>query len=228
MKIAFQTRALYPGELRSLKRIITQTEKSKTYISKSMICPLALLLGIVCACLAVGTAKESFWYFIFGTVAVLGFSTFVFGTIEELKAQGKNKDILRLVNERIEKGTVDTCLINATRMACAQEFEDEGDWYIFELGNDTVLRFWDVDYAYNNKKFPCLHFEIYEENYVKLIHKDIYPLSEKVKPVKMINPKKKWKYMCEKDPFERLAGACECMNIANIGFDELINQIEAL
>ena len=225
----FQTRALYPGELRGLQRLKTQTEKNKAKISTPLNFLWALLLGIVCVCLAARTSKESFWYFIYGTIAVLGFSTFVFGSfIEELKAQDKKKDILQRVNTLIEKGTIDTCRIDASRVAVAREYEDEGDWYIFELGKDKVLRFWDNYFAYNNKKFPCLQFDIYEENCAKLIDKDIYPLSEKVKPVKRIDPKKKWKYMSVTDPFEQLAGACECMHIANIGFDELINQIETL
>ena len=223
----FQTRALYPNELRGLKRLKTQTETNKAKISKSLKILLALLLGIVCTCVAAATSKESFWFFIFATIAVFSFSAFVFGSIEELKAQDKNKDILQRVNALLEKQTVDTCLINATRIACAREYEDEGDWYIFELGKGKVLRFCDIDsFAYNHKKFPCLQFEIYGQNCANLIGKDIYPLSEKIKPVTMIEPKKKWKYMSQINPFEPLVGACESMDIANIGFDELINQIE--
>jgi hypothetical protein len=223
----FKTRALYPDELRRLKTLKTQTEKRKAKISKSLLFFWALLLGITCTCIAVETSKD-FLVFLFGTVAVFSFGTAIFVPIEQYKAQEKNKDILQHVHTLIEKQTVDTCYVNATRFAHAKEFEDEGDWYIFELDKGKVLRYLDVDFAYNSRKFPCLQFEIYEKSFAYLTGKDIYPLSEKIKPVVMIDPKKKWKYMDQIDPFEDLVGAGECMSMANIGFDELINQIEML
>jgi hypothetical protein len=224
----FKTRALYPDELRRLNTLKTKTEKNKTKTSKSLVFFWALLLGIVCTCVAVETPKDSFWFFIFGTVAVFSFATAVFKLFNDLKAQDKNKNILQRVHALIDKQTVDTCPVNATRIALAETYEDESDWYIFELGNDKILRYWDVDFAYNSRKFPCLQFEIYEKNFAHLTGNDIYPLSEKIKPVVLIDPKKKWKYMCQFDPFEHLVGAGENIGIANIGFDELISQIEML
>jgi hypothetical protein len=135
---------------------------------------------------------------------------------------------LQQLNALIEKGTVDTCSINATRVAFAKEYEDENDWYVFELCKDKVLYLWDREYNLN-KIFPSLQFEIYEKFYFELTGKQINPLSDKVAPV-MIDPKKKWKFLKQIDITEhwaeQLVGAPEFVSTENINFDKLINEIE--
>jgi hypothetical protein len=100
---------------------------------------------------------------------------------------------LQKLNAIIQKGTVDTCLINSKRIAVAKEYEDEGDLFIIEYDDDKVLYLWDYDYNLR-KKFPCLDFEIYEESLFKLLGRQVYPLSGPIKPL-AIDKKAKWNYI---------------------------------
>ena len=65
--------------------------------------------------------------------------------------------------------------------------------------------------------------------FFELTGRQIYPLSEKIKPV-MIDPKKKWKFLKQMDLSnhcaEQLAGAPESVSTENINFEELINEME--
>jgi len=220
----FKTRELYPDELRILKRLKTQTEKESGSKSKFYCqCILAVFLGIIFTYLARQTNEDSFWFFLFGTIVVFSFGFVVFMPYEVYKKQEKNKNFLQRLKAQIEKRTVEICCINATRIALAKEYEDEGDWYIVEICKDKVLYLWDITYNLN-KKFPCLQFEIYEDNFFKLTEKQIYPLSEKIKPV-IIDKNKKWKFMEQIGVPRQMI--TENISIENISFDELINKIEA-
>jgi len=212
-KMDFKTRELYPDELRVLKTLKTQTEKKSGCKIKIYHFVLAVFLGIVFAYLATLT-KGSFWILPFGTIAVFSFGLVVFGPYELYKTQKRHKTFLQRLNVLIEKQTVDTCLINATRIALAEEYEDENDLYIVEMCKDKVLYLWDTEYNLN-KNFPCLRFEIYERIFFELTGRQIYPLSEKIKPI-MIDPKKKWKYMTQISTSEPTE---------NISFDELMDKI---
>jgi hypothetical protein len=125
----------------------------------------------------------------------------------------KHKDFLQRLKATIDKGKVDTCLINAKRIAVAKEYEDEGDLFIIEYDTDKVLYLWDYDYNLQ-KKFPCLNFEIYEENFFKLFGRQVYPLSDRIKPL-TIDKKGKWNYMSK-------VGTAEHLQTENINFDKLI------
>jgi hypothetical protein len=134
---------------------------------------------------------------------------------EIYKILRKRKEFLQRLSATIDKGTVDTCLINSKRIAVAEEFEDEGDLFIIEYDTDKVLYLWDYDYNLR-KKFPCLNFEIYEDNFFKLFGRQIYPLSERIKPV-TIDKKAKWNYMSK-------IGGPEHLQTESINFDKLIEQ----
>jgi len=129
------------------------------------------------------------------------------------KRRKKQKYFLQRLKATIDKGTVDTCLINAKNIAIAKEYEDEGDLFIIEYDTNKIIYLW--DYNYNlQKKFPCLDFEIYEDNFFKLFGRQIYPLSERIQPVN-IDKKAKWNYMSK-------VGAARHLQTENVNFNKLI------
>jgi hypothetical protein len=214
MNIAYKTRNFYPDELRILKTLKTQKEKET--ISKIKFY-LFLIAGLLGAGLTYVTAiiPDSFWSFFFGTIAVFAFAFIVFTPYEIYKQKNRHKLFLLKLKTTLEKGTVDTCVINTKRIAIAPEYEDESDLYIIELNENEVLYLWDTEYNLNNK-FPCLDFEIYEDNFFKLIGRQIYTLSEKVHPLK-IDKKAKWNYM-------KTYGASGHLETEEIDFDELLQK----
>ena len=212
MDIPFKTRHFYPDELRLLKTLKTQKDKEGGSKIKFYHFVIAGLLG---AGLTYVTTQipDSFWTFLFGTLAVFSFAFIVFTPYEINKMRKKQKDFLQRLNSTIDKGRVDTCLINAKRIAIAKEYEDEGDLFIIEYDIDKVLYLWDYDYNLR-KKFPCLDFEIYEDNFFKLFGRQVYPLSDRIKPL-TIDKKAKWNYMSK-------VGAAGHLETENVSFDKLI------
>ena len=99
-----------------------------------------------------------------------------------------------------------------------EEFEDEGTLFIIEYETDKVLYLWEYD-GIKIKKFPCLQLEIYEEEFFKLFGRQIYPLSEPIKPV-MIDKKAKWNYMDK-------VGLHEHLHTEEINFDKLVTDINS-
>lgn len=214
MNIAYTTRNFHPDELRILKTLKTQKEKETSSKIKFYHFLIAGLLGAGLTYITT-IIPDSFWTFLFGTIAVFAFSFIIFGPYEIYKQKNRHKLFLRQLSSAIEKGTVDTWLINAKRIAIAPEYEDESDLYIVELNDNEVLYLWDTEYNLN-KKFPCLDFEIYEDSFFKLVGRQIYPLSGKVQPVK-IDKKAKWNFM-------KQYGALEHLETEKINFDELLQK----
>ena len=212
MDIIFNTRHFYPDELRLLKALKTQNEREGDGKFKFYHFVIAGLLGSGLTYITT-LIPDSFWTFILGTLAVFSFAYIVFTPYEAYKMKKKHKDFLQRLKATIDKGTVDTCLINAKRIAVAKEYEDEGDLFIIEYDTDKVLYLWDYDYNLQ-KKFPCLNFEIYEENFFKLFGRQVYPLSDRIKPLS-IDEKGKWNYMSK-------VGTAEHLQTENINFDKLI------
>ncbi len=214
MNIAYKKRVFYPDELRILKTLKTQKEKETTSKIKFYHFLIAGLLG---AGLTYVTTiiPDSFWTFLFGTIAVFAFAFIVFMPYEIYKQKNRHKLFLQKLSATIENGTVDTCIVNTKPIAIAIEYEDESNLYIIELNDNEVLYLWDTEYNLN-KKFPCLDFEIYEDNFFKLIGRQIYPLSEKIQPVK-IDKKAKWNFM-------KTYGASGHLEIEKINFDELLQK----
>jgi len=214
----FKTRDLYPNELRVLKRMKTQAEKKGKSKYKFYHFVLLGVLGTISAYIATHIHKDSFWLFLFGTIAVFSFGFVIFVPFELYKAQKLNEDFLQNLNALIEKQTVDTCRINATRIAIAKEYDDESDLYIVEIDKDNVLYLHDLEYNLK-RNFPCLQFEIYENDFFKLTGKVIYPLSDKITPI-TIDRIKKMNYM-------KQFGIPEHLGTEKISFDELITKFEA-
>jgi hypothetical protein len=212
MDIPFKTRHFYPDELRLLKTLKTQKEKEGSGKIKFYHFVIAGLLG---AGLTYITTRipGGFWTFFLGTLAVFSFAFIVFMPYEIYKMRKKDRNFLQLLNAFLDKGTVDTCLINAKRIAVAKEYEDEGDLFIIEYDTDKVLYLWDYDYNLR-KKFPCLDFEIYEDNFFKTFGRQVYPLSDRIKPLN-IDKKAKWNYMSR-------VGAAGHLQTENVSFDKLI------
>lgn len=192
MDITFQTRQFYPDELRILKTLKTQKEKQSSSKIKFHHYVFAGLLGAGCTYIA-ATIPDSFWTFLVGTIAVFSFAFIVFTPYEIYKQKKIHKDFLQQLNAVIDQGTVDTCIIHSKRIAVAQEYEDEGDLYIIEYDTDKLLYLWDNDYNLQ-KKFPCLDFEIYEDKFAKTYSRQVYSLSDRIKPL-TIDKKAKWNYM---------------------------------
>ena len=120
MDITYKTRHFNPTELRLLKTL--QTQKRKEGISKIKFYHFlgAALLGAGLTYLATLT-KNSFWVLPLGTIAVFAYAFIVFAPYELYKLKKRHSVYLHKLNGLIEKGTVDTCVINAKRIAIAEE-----------------------------------------------------------------------------------------------------------
>ncbi|MBW8362591.1 MAG: hypothetical protein K0M56_10455 [Kaistella sp.] len=214
MDITYKTRNFYPDELRLLKTLKTQKGKEVSRKIRVYHIFISGLLGAGFSYIAI-IIPNSFWTFLFGTIAVLAFSFIIFMPYEIYKIKRKHKDFLQQLTSLIDKGTVDTCQIKTKRIAVAPEYEDESNLYIVELNNNEVLYLWDTEYNLS-KKFPCSDFEIYEDNYFKLLGKQVYSLSEKIHPIK-IDRKAKWNFM-------KRYGAPGHLETEKINLDELIEK----
>jgi len=214
MDITFKTRHFYPDELRLLKTLKTQKEKQRVSKIKFYHYVIAGLLGASCTYIA-ATIPDSFWTFLFGTIAVFSFGFIVFTPNEIYKQKKRHKNFLQQLNAFIDKGTVDTCIIHSKRIALAKEYEDEGDLYIIECDTDKLLYMWDNDYNLQ-KKFPCLDFEIYEAKFYKTYGRQVYSLSDRINPF-IIDKKAKWNYLSK-------IGAPGHLQTDNKNFDKLIEE----
>ena len=157
----------------------------------------------------------NFLCFVFGTIAVVCYGFVVFMPYEIYKTNKKLKKFIDEIDVFVNKGTVDIYSINSKKIAFAEEYEDEGDLYLIALDENRVLFLWDREYNFKNK-FPCLSFEIYEDNFYKLLGRQIHPLSERITPI-IIDKNAKWNYMGE-------IGVGENLEILNVKFDTLIEQ----
>jgi hypothetical protein len=214
MTIVYETRNFYPDELRLLKILKNQKEKVRKVIIRFYHFIIAGLIGAGFTYVTT-IIPDSLWTFLFGTIAVLSFSFLVFMPYEIYKMKRKHKQFLHQLNSLIDKGTVDTCHIKAKRVAVAREYEDESDLYIIELYNDEILYLWDTEYNLN-KQFPCLDFEIYDNEFFKLIGRQVYTLSEKIQPVN-INKKAKWNFI-------KHFGAPGHLETEKINFENLLDK----
>ena len=91
MDIPFKTRPFYPDELRLLKTLRTQKEKEGGGRIKFYHFVIAGLLGAGCTYIA-ATLPDSFWTFLFGTIAVFSFALIVFTPYEIYKMKRKHKN----------------------------------------------------------------------------------------------------------------------------------------
>ncbi|WP_462249302.1 hypothetical protein [Ferruginibacter sp.] len=214
MDISFKTRQLYPHEQRLLKTLKKKKDKESGSKIKYYHFFIAGLLAISFTYLA-NINKESFWVLPLGTIVIFAYSFIIFMPYEIYKSRKNFKIFANELNSFIAIGTVETCIINAKRIAVSKEFEDEGELFIIEYDTDKVLYLWDYDYNLK-MKFPCLDFEIYEEKFLKLFSRQVYPLSEPINPL-IIDKKAKWNYMSK-------IGAPGNLQTQNISFDKLIEE----
>ncbi len=209
------TRLFYPDELRLLTTLRKKKEKELHEKGKYHYFLITAIIGVVCNYLAAVTTI-GFLGFVFGSITVFAYTIVVFMPYELYKKRKKLISFIADLQTLIEKGTVTTYPLNTTRIALAEEHEDESALYIIEYDSGSVFHLWDYDYDLY-KKFPCLDFEIYEDSFYKLIGRRIYPLSKRVDPTIVIDDKQKWAYM-------KKFGAPDHLQTEQIGFDELIEK----
>lgn len=193
MALSFTSRPYNPAELRLLSALKSRLEKVKGGKLKYYHFIIAALLGAGFTWIST-QVPDGFWTFLSGTVAILCFGFLVFTPYEVYKVKKRNKDKLNRFSAAMEKGSATVCPVQASRIALAREFEDEGDLYLVEYEKGSVLFFWDLQHNLHKRKFPCLHFEIYEDDFFTLTGLAIHPLSERTVPVH-IDQKAKWNYM---------------------------------
>lgn len=218
MALSFTSRPYNPAELRLLSALKSRLEKVKGGKLKYYHFPIAALLGAGFTWIST-RVPDGFWTFLSGTLAVLCFGFLVFTPYEVYKVKRRNKVKLKRFIAAIEKGSVSVCPVQASRIALAREFEDEGDLYLVEYEKGNVLFFWDLQHNLHKRKFPCLHFEIYEEDFFTLTGLAIRPLSERIAPV-LIDQKAKWNYM-------KKYGVPAQLETAETDFDSLTDQFKA-
>lgn len=214
MDIVYTKRNFYPDEIRVLKTLKKQKEKERGGRVKLYHFFIAGLLGVGLTYIA-AILPDSIWTFIFGTLAVLAFAFIVLGIYEMYKSKKRCRAFMHQLNSIIDKGVVSVCRMNAKRIAIAPEYEDESDLYIIELGENEVLHLWDAQYNLK-KKFPCLDFDIYGEEFSMLTGRQIYPLSGKVEPLQ-ISSRAKWNFMKEHEIAKHL-------EIEKVSFDALLEK----
>ena len=122
---------------------------------------------------------------------------------------------LNLIESYLKTEIVRTCRINAEKIALAPEYEDETDLYLIKVNENEVLHLWDLEYNLK-KKFPCLNFEVYEENFFTITGRQLYPLSDKIQPEK-IGKKAKWNYMSK-------YGALGQLDVKYANFEQLVEE----
>tara|TARA_R110001606_G_scaffold374855_1_gene532877 strand:- start:970 stop:1626 length:657 start_codon:yes stop_codon:yes gene_type:complete len=206
------TRNLNSDEVIILGKLIKKSERELKSKNKNHYYPIAIVLGIGFVYLA-SIISIQFLVFVFGTLAVILFSFVIFTPYELYKDRKRHKKNMLLANQYLAKKQIEVIPIRAKRIAIGKEYEDEGDLIIVEYDTNKILYLWDYDYNLK-KKFPCLEFDIYEDDFFKLIGKQVYPITEKIKPI-IIKAKDKWNY------FKKI-GAPGHMETINMDFDELI------
>lgn len=209
------SRPFYEDEARILSSLLKSKKKELNRKPRYYYLVIAIIIAAGCTYGAVKTNLDVI-RFLLGTIAVFLWSFTVFTPYEIYKQQKKLKSDTNRLQEYVSAGIVCTYPVSAKRIALAKKYEDESDLYIIEIQNNNVICLWDREYNLN-KKFPCLNFEIYDEDFTLLTGRQVYQLSEKIKPI-LIAPKAKWNYMIKN-------GVPENLQIISINFDKLIEKI---
>ena len=217
MNFPTTTRQFFPAEQRILKSLLSKATKEANSKAKYYHLLIAGCIAVACSYLA-SIIKIDFLFFVFGTLAVIACASIVIMPYEIYKDKKRIKNFIRTLQFFLDKGTVDTFQIKSSRIAFAQESEDESDLYIVELDEDKVLYLWDIEYNLY-KKFPCLNFEIYEDNFFKLTGRQIHPLSDKIQPIKVD--------MKAVSNYSGQYGGLGHLETENINFDKLLEKINS-
>lgn len=216
MKLTTIIRCLYPNEITLLRQEQADALSRLQPKVKQYHYLAAVLSGILFFCLAYLLASYSdFLVFLFGTIAVLCGAFVVFIPFEERRQIEKERVKAAKIEELIATNKIEVTPVTATRVAIAPEYEDECNMYVFEIAPDNVLYLWDYDYNLE-EIFPCLEFDVYDDEVQGLIGYAVNPLSEKVDPV-VLDREKKWKAMTD-------SGLPEDMSIEHVGFDRVVER----
>jgi hypothetical protein len=202
-------------ETKALEKIKSTAEKDIKRGYRIHYLIIATGIGTVGVVLANWTSND-FLTFVFGTISVLSFGFVVFMPYEIYKDIKKAKKKINKIHGILRQDGIEVKPVKASRIAVAKEFEDEGDLYIVETTSKDILYLWDNDYNLK-KNFPCLEFEIYTEDFYRLIGRQINPLSEKIAPI-TVDSKTKWAYL-------KKVGAPGHLTIEKRGFEEVLEQI---
>ena len=215
MKISYKARPFYPDEQRLLRTLKNKKEREQGGRIKFHHFLVAAALAAGFGYLA--SISQNGWQgFIPGLITVFSVSFIVFMPREMYKRTRRHREFLAALHGFIDRGTVATCTISAKRIAVAEEYEDEGDIFLIEMGQDNILCLW--DYAYTlPRRFPCLDFEIYEEDFTKLLGRMVYPLSKRIVPL-TIDKKAKWNYMGK-------PGMPEHLEVIKANFDQFVEEV---
>ena len=208
-------RQLNVKETKALQKIRSTAEReiSRGYKPNRLL--IAAIIGIIGVFLANWTSSD-FLIFVFGTISILSFGFVIFTPYETYKDIRKAKNKIKQIDGVLRQESIDTTPVKATRIAVAKEYEDEGDLYIIETADKGIFYLWDNDYNLR-KNFPCLEFEIYNEDFYSLIGRQVNPLTERIKPI-VIDAKTKWEYL-------KKVGGPGHLAIEKRGFDEVLKQI---
>ncbi len=210
-------RPLTQKELKALKKIRNSREKE---IQRGFRVRQALTSVLLGAAVMYGAVWSRFDLitFILGVLALFCLAYAVIQPYERFKEIRKARRTINKVEAILNAGKVEVTPVKAKRIAVAKEYEDEGDLYIVEMENSQVLYLWDTEYNLH-KNFPCLEFEIYEDEFFNVIGRQINPLSEKIKPV-VIPEESKWNYLGKTDP--------QHMEVERKNFDKLVDKMSQM
>ncbi len=208
------TRTLTQKETKALKKIRKNNESVLNRGYKWPNVMLALALAALCMYGATWTRYDLIT-FILGVSAVFSIGYVFFMPFEAYKDIRRANKMIRKIDDMLEADVLEVSPVNATQIARAKEYEDEGDLYIIEMKDSRILYIRDFDHNLR-KGFPCLEFELYDEEFRDLTGRLINPISEKIKPIE-VDSMAKWNFF-QKSPPEHL-------QIQKTSFDRLIEKI---
>jgi hypothetical protein len=211
-----QSRALSEKELRALKKMRATSEQGLKRALRLSTIATAVLIGVAAIFVAISTSYNII-ALMSGTIAVLSLGYALFLPVEVYKDIRKLKSQLAEINTAIQTNQVIVFPLTAKQFAVAKEYRGEGDLYIIETNDGTILYIWD-DNDNLKKNFPAHSFEVYDDGFAKLIGRQLNPISEKVTPI-VIDSKAKWAYLeknaapgnmtFEKKDFNKLVAAMQ-------------------
>ena len=112
------------------------------------------------------------------------------------RKEEKNKEqkIAKNINKTLDNNSIEILHCQSSNMYKLKEYEDEGSHYLFQVEDNKILFIGGQEF-YENKSFPNTDFEIataYGEGSLPTLLEKYY-YGEKLKPLKIIAGKEKWK-----------------------------------
>lgn len=210
-----EIRSLTQKETKALKKIRSTSDKVVKEGYKWHKIAIALAMAAILMYGALWT-RYSLFTFVLGLGSVFSVGYAVFVPFDIHKDIRRARSVIRKVDEILNLGSIEVSPVSARQVAVAKEHEDEGDLYIVELEDNSVLYLWDKDDNFR-KGFPCLQFELYNEEFARVIGRQLNPLSEKIKPV-AIDDLSKWNYL-------RKFGSPDHRQVQKASFDKVVEKM---